>query len=263
MIEFVPKSLTGNMTRPMLLHELFEQRARDVPERIAISSGARRLTYRELDQGAEVLARSLAQAGVPPGFPIAVGVDASIESVARILGALKAGAAYQLAPAARRLRLAVPAQDESENLRADPTTAALAATGGRSLSHDAILSRLIWIQAVLPFGFSDRVWLRTTPPWALFAPLSVGAELVLPDPDADPLSELARARVTALPLGPEELELLLDERDLSACAKLRAVYCEGEITAQVAAHFRERLPGVRLVTVPLAAGAGRRRRERA
>jgi amino acid adenylation domain-containing protein len=73
---------------------LLEAQARRSPQAIAVSFGQRQLTYEELDQRANQLARFLKSLNVGPDVPVALCLDRSLEMVVGILGVLKAGGAY-------------------------------------------------------------------------------------------------------------------------------------------------------------------------
>ncbi|HEY0432213.1 MAG TPA: amino acid adenylation domain-containing protein, partial [Pyrinomonadaceae bacterium] len=94
---------------PILLHTPFMQQARQYPERLAVVSSARNLTYGELDHCSNQVAAVLQQHRVARGKLVAVVMEKGWEQVAAVLGILKAGAAYvpvdpQL-PESRRLSL--------------------------------------------------------------------------------------------------------------------------------------------------------------
>ncbi|HEY9404509.1 MAG TPA: amino acid adenylation domain-containing protein [Pyrinomonadaceae bacterium] len=76
------------------VHQLFAQQAARTPERLALVSGAERLSYAELDARAEELARRLRARGVGPESTVGVLLARSVELVVALLGVLKAGAAY-------------------------------------------------------------------------------------------------------------------------------------------------------------------------
>lgn len=76
------------------IHELFEEHARNQPDKTALIYGERRLNYGELDAQANKIANHLQRLGVGPDTLIGVFLNRSIELVAGILGILKAGAAY-------------------------------------------------------------------------------------------------------------------------------------------------------------------------
>lgn len=76
------------------LDTIFEEHARAHPDRTAVAFEATRLSYRELDRRANVLASQLRDLGVQRGSRVGLCVDRSVEMVVGMLGVLKAGAAY-------------------------------------------------------------------------------------------------------------------------------------------------------------------------
>ncbi|MDX3227989.1 AMP-binding protein [Streptomyces sp. ME19-01-6] len=76
------------------VHQLYEDHARRTPDAVAVISGPRELTYRELDERANRLARHLREAGLPRGGPVAVCLGRDAEVLTAMLGVLKAGGAY-------------------------------------------------------------------------------------------------------------------------------------------------------------------------
>ena len=73
---------------------LFAAQVARAPEAVAISCGGRSLTYRELDEAADRLARVLAGRGAGPGRCVALLFSRSAEAVVAMLAVLKTGAAY-------------------------------------------------------------------------------------------------------------------------------------------------------------------------
>lgn len=76
------------------VQERFAQVVARTPDAIALSSSAGTLTYAELDERANRIARRLIGLGVRPEDPVMVLQERSIEMVASILGIVKAGALY-------------------------------------------------------------------------------------------------------------------------------------------------------------------------
>ena len=94
------------------LHEVIESRAKEVPQRIAVSYEDSVLSYGRLDQLANQLGHRLQQCGVGPEAVVGVFLDRSLEMVVSLLGILKAGGAYlPLDPAYPRERLAFMLRD--------------------------------------------------------------------------------------------------------------------------------------------------------
>ena len=76
------------------LHQWFEEQVEMSAQRTAIEMGAQRLSYRELNERANRLARRLRRQGVGPETVVGVLMERSVEMVVGALGTLKAGAAY-------------------------------------------------------------------------------------------------------------------------------------------------------------------------
>ncbi|AHH99497.1 amino acid adenylation domain-containing protein [Kutzneria albida] len=78
-----------------LLHELFEQQAKRLPDKDALVWKGRRLTYQDVDETANQLAHHLlAEPGTGPGELVLLCLDRSDHIVVSILGVLKAGSGY-------------------------------------------------------------------------------------------------------------------------------------------------------------------------
>ncbi|NLE87560.1 MAG: amino acid adenylation domain-containing protein [Myxococcales bacterium] len=92
--------------RELGLHQLFEQRAAEAPERVAVVYGDEELTYGELDRRATELASRLRAAGVARDVLVGLYLDRSPAMLVALLGVLKAGGGYvPLDPAFPRERL--------------------------------------------------------------------------------------------------------------------------------------------------------------
>ena len=76
------------------IHELFEAQARKTPDDVALVFENERLTYRELNEQANRVARYLREAGVENGDLVALFTSRSLRMVVALLGILKAGSAY-------------------------------------------------------------------------------------------------------------------------------------------------------------------------
>jgi amino acid adenylation domain-containing protein len=114
-----------------LLHRLLERSAADTPRAPAVVDGARVVDYGELDARANRVANALVEAGVAPGARVCLYLDKSIEAVAGLYGALKAGAVYvPLDPAAPVARLA--------KIVGDAAPAAILSVDAKAPSWDAL-----------------------------------------------------------------------------------------------------------------------------
>ncbi len=76
------------------VQERFAQVVARTPDAIAVSSPAENVTYAELDERANRIARRLLGLGVRPEDPVMVLQERSVDMVASILGIVKAGALY-------------------------------------------------------------------------------------------------------------------------------------------------------------------------
>ncbi len=64
------------------------------PDRICVGDGSRTLTFGELDERSDRLARRLVLSGVEPGSIVGICLDRSIAAIIAVVGTLKVGAAY-------------------------------------------------------------------------------------------------------------------------------------------------------------------------
>ncbi len=76
------------------LPRLFEAQVARTPDAVAVVCGERRLTYRELDDQANQLARVLIERGAAPERFVAVSLPRTERILVALLGVLKSGAAY-------------------------------------------------------------------------------------------------------------------------------------------------------------------------
>lgn len=76
------------------VHQLFTEQARRSPEATAIVVPRGRVSYRELDQHSNRVARQLLSLGAGSDVVVGLHVERSIEMVVGVLAVLKAGAAY-------------------------------------------------------------------------------------------------------------------------------------------------------------------------
>jgi amino acid adenylation domain-containing protein len=80
--------------RSPLMHELFLEQVSKSPNAVAIRSGERTLTYRELAEYAQTVAELLQTEGVEAGDRVGIYMHRSIEMVVSIFGVLVVGATY-------------------------------------------------------------------------------------------------------------------------------------------------------------------------
>ncbi len=81
-------------TSPLCVHELFERQADKTPHAVAVVCSQQSLSYLQLNQKADRLARYLAEAGVGIGSRVGIHLRRSAEMMIAVLGVMKAGAAY-------------------------------------------------------------------------------------------------------------------------------------------------------------------------
>lgn len=105
------------MTYQNCLFDLFEQRARQTPDRIALVFRDETLTYKELNHRSNCLAYKLQDRGVGPDVPVGLMLERSVEMIVGLLAVLKAGGAYvPLDPEYPRDRIAYMIEDSGIGL---------------------------------------------------------------------------------------------------------------------------------------------------
>ena len=104
--------LAGLSPARATIHGLVTARAASCPDRVAVRMGTDVLTYREVEERSNRLARHLRSLGVEPGELVGVSVERSVTMVVALLGVMKAGAAYlPLDPGLPAERLAFMVED--------------------------------------------------------------------------------------------------------------------------------------------------------
>ncbi|TVZ39270.1 non-ribosomal peptide synthase protein (TIGR01720 family)/amino acid adenylation domain-containing protein [Alteromonadaceae bacterium 2753L.S.0a.02] len=78
----------------LCVHELFEQQVQLTPDQIAARFKSDAISYNELNERANRLARYLCELGVQPGDRVGLLCQRSIEALVGVFGTLKAGAAF-------------------------------------------------------------------------------------------------------------------------------------------------------------------------
>ena len=76
------------------VHALFSEQAAQTPDTVAVTCGSGALTYEQLDQRANQLARHLQKLGVGPDVLVGIHLPRSLDMMVALLATLKAGGAY-------------------------------------------------------------------------------------------------------------------------------------------------------------------------
>ncbi|HEX9339457.1 MAG TPA: amino acid adenylation domain-containing protein, partial [Pseudonocardiaceae bacterium] len=259
------------------VHEIFAAQAARTPDAIALIHGDTRVTYAQLDNHANLLARELVAAGVVPGDVVGIHLDREPSLVVAVLGALKVGACYTMLdpsfPAERLgllVRVASPrvVVDSVPAMPVEPVaapvvsvspadSACLMFTSGSTgkpkgvlAPHRAVVATLMG-QDFVDFG---GVWLQCSPlSWdafalELFGPLLHGATCVLQPgsiPEPAVIAELIGSQaVTTVHLSASLLNFMIDEYP-DALAGVRQVMTGGE--AASVSHLARLDSGIRVV----------------
>lgn len=103
--------------RQASLHQLLAQTASQYPDKVALVSNGRSLSFRELNETANQVAHALQQRGIGPKDVVGVVLDRSPELMIALLAILKAGAAYvPIDPAYPHDRIAFMLTDSAANM---------------------------------------------------------------------------------------------------------------------------------------------------
>jgi amino acid adenylation domain-containing protein len=84
----------ADYARHSCLHELFEAQVERTPDSVAVSFAGEQLTYTELNERANQVARRLQGLGVGAEVSVGICMERSVEMITGMLGILKAGGAY-------------------------------------------------------------------------------------------------------------------------------------------------------------------------
>ncbi|HSK76239.1 MAG TPA: amino acid adenylation domain-containing protein [Thermoanaerobaculia bacterium] len=261
----------------LLVHELVEAQVTRTPKAPAVVADEVTLTYQDLEERSNRLARHLAAMGVGPDARVGLSVERSAEMVVGLLGVLKAGGAYlPLDPDYPAERVAAMIEDARPTVVLDrERIAELSSSGsgeplhlpvpdnalayllftsgstgrpkGVMIEHRSLVNNLLWLQEAFPFRPSDRLLQRApfgfdASIWEFWSPLMVGGTVVMarPGEHRDPAALVRAAhaqRITILQSVPSMLGDLLDE-GLGDCRGLRRVFLGGEaLTADVRDRF--------------------------
>jgi len=103
-----------SISTPYLVKHFLENSARRFPDKVALISGSRRLTYSEINKTADRLASAFLKIKIKRQDRVAIFLDSSIESVISLFGILKAGAIFvMLSPTLKPKKLAYILKDSS------------------------------------------------------------------------------------------------------------------------------------------------------
>ncbi|NPC83010.1 non-ribosomal peptide synthase/polyketide synthase, partial [Pyxidicoccus fallax] len=202
-----------------------------------------RLAFMLQDTAAPVLLTQQHLRGLLPDGPIVVCLDAG----GNVMGGAEAsGPSVQVSPHSAAYVIY--------------TSGSTGQPKGTVISHRALANHMAWLVSTFSLSSSDRVLLKTplsfdASVWECWAPLLVGAPLVLAPPEAhrDPAALLAcvvRQRVTVLQVVPSMLRFMLEEGYLRRATHLRWLFCGGEaLASELGPRLRAVLPEVRLVNL--------------
>ncbi len=235
---------TADWPRNVLLHEFFEAQARRTPDAVALIGGDERLTYRELDERADRMARRLRALGVGPEVRVGVFLQRTPRLLVAMLGILKAGGAYvPLDPAYPRERIEAILADaeapvvitEEMMTQADPeelpelepppvrmgrlayviyTSGSTGKPKGVAIEHRSVSALMHWSRENFSAAELAGVLASTSicfdmSVFELFAPLAWGGTVILAD-NALALPDLpARDEVTLIDTVPSAMAELL------------------------------------------------------
>jgi amino acid adenylation domain-containing protein/non-ribosomal peptide synthase protein (TIGR01720 family) len=272
---------TAHPTATATLPGAFEARVERDPHRVALIGEQETLTYGEFNRRANQLAHWLIEQGAGAERLVAVRIPRSVDLMVAIYAVVKAGAAYvpvdtelpgdrvrHLLDSAKPLLVlddelpdvsGYPETNPQRSLSPDNAAYVIYTSGstggpkGVQVAHRSIMNRLTWGLEHFDVGVDDRVLLSTSASFdvsvpELFAPLQVGAAVVIARPDGrrDPayLADLIqRAGVTGADFVPSLLEAFVAEPAAKECDSLRWIEVAGEaFPAALANRFVELLP---------------------
>ncbi|PEU19965.1 non-ribosomal peptide synthetase, partial [Bacillus wiedmannii] len=99
------------------IHQLFEEQVEKTPNHVAVKFGDNKLTYRELNEKSNQIARLLRNKGIQPNAIVGIMIERSIEMIIGVIGILKSGAAYlPIDPKSPQERIGYMLQDSNTNI---------------------------------------------------------------------------------------------------------------------------------------------------
>ncbi|WP_235457443.1 amino acid adenylation domain-containing protein [Williamsia sp. Leaf354] len=268
--------------RPIDTHLLapFLHQVERTPDAPALETDDAVLTYRDVDDRRRALAALLVDSGVVPGDRVVIALDRGVDQVCAVYAVLGLGAVYvPVDPDEAADRRAAIAGIVAPRVIVDRAWTADASTSGRTptdharrvadrlvavgpayviftsgstgtpkgvvVDHDAVLTRLRWMQDDHPVSTADAI-LHKTPTtfdvsiWELFWPLMTGARMVIARPGGhrDPRylhDAMTRHGVTTVHFVPAMLDVYLDAEP-ALPASVRQVFTSGEALSVTAAR---------------------------
>lgn len=279
---------------PPCVHQLVGTAARRHPDEIAVQMADEpAMSYRELDERSNRLARILRSRGVTADSVVAICLTRCVDMIVALLGVLKAGGAYlpldpeyppdrlefmlkdshasivitqrwftEWLPGSPASVLEIDTEEELSTAAADPlpeiagqhnlvyviyTSGSTGTPKGVEIEHRGLVNRLAWDREEFPLGPGDAVLQHTSfsfdiAAMEIFGALINGARLVLAPPGTErDTALLARTicqeNITALPLVPSVLDVLLEEKPgLDEAASLRYIFSGGEALSPDLCH---------------------------
>jgi amino acid adenylation domain-containing protein len=87
-------TISADSTRSICIHHLVSQPVASIPDAPALVAQGQVVSYRELDQRSNRIARYLCSLGVGPEVPVGICLERSLDLLIGLLGILKSGGAY-------------------------------------------------------------------------------------------------------------------------------------------------------------------------
>ncbi|MGH8990492.1 MAG: amino acid adenylation domain-containing protein, partial [Acidimicrobiia bacterium] len=249
---------TGPITPKVTFPAVFEARAAATPDALAVVLDDEQVTYRELNERANRLARLLVAAGAGPEAVVAIALPRSIDLIAALVAVMKSGAAYlPLDPDYPADRLAVMV-DDAAPIAVVTSTVLAAAAEGLPVLHTVILddgataARL----AALPAGdltdFERRVpLLPGHPAYVIYTSGTTGRPKGVVVPHAAMVNLIATQRAMGVTAQTRGLQYASASFDVSVWELVRAF---GHGGCLVVVPAGRRLPGQELVDYIVAQG---------
>ncbi|MCC5666157.1 amino acid adenylation domain-containing protein [Nostoc sp. CHAB 5784] len=110
---------------------------------------------------------------------------------------------------------------------------------GVMISHHAICNHMFWMQTEFPLTEKDKVFQKTpfsfdASIWEFYAPLLVGAQLIIAEPEGHQDSAylvklITNLKITTVQVVPSLLRIFLEEVKSQRCNSLKRVFCGGEV----------------------------------